>query len=46
MYLFEFEFERKVDVQNHQFECLHFENRFLKLFYNDDGKCFKNSTVN
>ena len=40
------EFERKVDVQNHEFGWVRFQNRFLKLLNNDDKKCKQNSTVN
>ena len=42
-----YNFKRKVDVKNHQFGWLRFENRFfIKLLNNDDKKCLKNSTVN
>ena len=40
------EFERKVDVQNHQFEWVRFQNRFFKSLNNDDEKGNKNVTVN
>ena len=39
------EFENKVDVQNHEFGLVRFQNRFVKLLNNDDEKCSKNSIV-
>ena len=40
------EFERKVDVQNHEFWWVHFQNRFFKSLINDHEKYSRNSIVN
>ena len=40
------EFDHKVDVQNHEFGWVRFQNRFLKLLNNDNEKYSKNSKVN
>ena len=41
------EFEGKVEVQNHQFKWVRYENQFFfKLLNNDDKKCKQNSMVN
>ena len=40
------EFEWKVDVQNHEFGWVRFQNRFFLLLNNDDEKYSKNSIVN
>ena len=39
------EFERKVDVQNHEFGWVRFQNRFFKLLNHDDQKYSKNSKL-
>ena len=40
------EFECKVDVQNHEFGWIGFQNRFFRLLNNDDKKINKNDSVN
>ena len=40
------EFERKVDLQNHPFVWLRFENRFFLTLNNDDEKFINKFTVN